>query len=1030
TLTVTLLDYNDNPPKFLPSPNYNARINEMENVMALVIQVSATDADEGQTVSFSIGAATNDAFVISSDGTVQLKAKLDREKKDQEIFEIIARDNGVPQLSSTATVTVTVLDANDNAPIFEPYNVSYGVPENETIGYLVTKFVATDKDIDDFGTVFYTLDGVDNDGSFLIAEKTGEITVAKSLDRETKSLYRLEIVASDSKYSPDVRKVTHSNPISFNIIDIDDSPPIFTSVTPTKPSIPETASLSTLVATLLAEDADDKATDNGRVIYSLTSDTNATSNLGLNMFTINESSGIITPSMSIHGSAGFYYVTVMATNRAQKFNATKKLIIEIVDVNDNVPQFTRPSTNNALTYVQENAEIGTSVFKLEAFDADKGLNGEIRFAVLPLGTNNDGSRAFTVNELSGWITTKDEMNAEVQSRYELKVEAKDQGVPVPFSATLTMIIVVIDKNDHKPEFVGLSVPYPVGVVENQQSCTNVSLAIDRDLNSTYTIICYYLIGSSLLDTFVLNTFTGMLCLNTTLDRESTPFINIVIQALDDCYRTDIITDRIYPFENGQLYPSMFRPTNTDKLWIEIQDFVEDKDTERWGVDYFNATSDYVAHPDNLKQELVGLGILEPFKLFSNGSIKTNMYFKTQMSGFFTVLVKVSDKGGLTDTATLRISLINDDQRLIIVFRRSINSVGEFKEKIVRDLSAQVGVRIVMDSIQTHETELGQADPAQTDMYIHGEDYQTNEVIPASKLLSLIDQKNIKLTGILNEYNVLQIVPAVKIQADSSIEDKLKMALILIAVVLGSVCITLAVVLYYVYRRYHRKLKAATAMAYAPSDSDLFKADIPGTHIHSYENLSDLDDLAVASQSSFEDQEGHSINNAEKIAGSSGGTYVQTNCKKGRQYVVDNDEVDNLSLRDSGIEEKSGPSDKSGYTIYNQIYSEPTDKANKVNRPNKTSKMKNGFASESLKSKSLHPEALTKSHLSKTSKSPTISKINQAAMFDKPHRSSKNRKASVDLELPYMSSASSDDIPTEYLDFKDGLFDRKVAITDL
>lgn len=57
--------------------------------------------------------------------------------------------------------------------------------------------------------------------------------------------------------------------------------------------------------------------------------------------------------MSIHGYAGFYYVTVMATNKAQKFNATKKVVIEIVDVNDNVPQFTRPSTSTAMAYVQE-----------------------------------------------------------------------------------------------------------------------------------------------------------------------------------------------------------------------------------------------------------------------------------------------------------------------------------------------------------------------------------------------------------------------------------------------------------------------------------------------------------------------------------------------------------------------------------------------------------------------------------------------------------------------------------------------------
>lgn len=67
----------------------------------------------------------------------------------------------------------------------------------------------------------------------------------------------------------------------------------------------------------------------------------------------------------------------------------------------------------------QNAEIGTSVFKLEAFDADKGKNGEIHFAISLVNNQYDGSKAFAVNELSGLITTKDEMNAETQSRYEV-----------------------------------------------------------------------------------------------------------------------------------------------------------------------------------------------------------------------------------------------------------------------------------------------------------------------------------------------------------------------------------------------------------------------------------------------------------------------------------------------------------------------------------------------------------------------------------------------------------------------------------
>ncbi|CAL1529751.1 unnamed protein product, partial [Lymnaea stagnalis] len=879
TLTVTILDYNDNPPKFLPSAVYRTSVNEAENVMSIILQVSATDADESQTVTFSIGTTTTDAFAVSSDGTVQLKARLDREKSDTEVFQIIARDNGSPQLSSSATVTVTVLDDNDNSPIFEPHNNSFAVLENVAVGYFVTRLKATDKDIGDYGTVYYTLEGSDNDGSFAIAEKTGDISVARALDRESKAFFRLEVVAKDSKSNLDQQRVTRSDTITINITDVDDNPPKFTSVIPEKPAVPENSNLTFIVAIVSADDADDKTTDNGRIIFSLTTDTNATNGSGVNLFKVNQSTGVITPSVFLNGLSGIYYITVMATNNAQIFNATKRIFIEIIDVNDHIPKFTRPNIDNAVIYVPENSERGTSVFQLEATDEDAGSNGVVHFSIVSMNSDKDGSRVFAVDKVTGLITTTADINAEIQNHYELKLEARDLGIPIPFIATVTMVILVQDKNDHKPEFVGYKVPYPIGIVENQLVCTNVSLAIDRDVNMNFSIICYYLVGSSLLDTFILDKPSGMLCTNTTLDRESTPYVNIVIQALDDCYKTDVVTDKIYPFENGQLYPLMYRPTYTDKLWLEIQvqdvndnapsfkskemtlgvtrvtqfgkfflfqncllvlqDDVEDKDTERWGVDFFNATSPFRAYPDVLKNELEGLGVTEPFKLFNNGSLKTNMYFKPQMSGFFMVDLQVTDKGGLSDTARLRISLINDDQRLIVVFRRTIDTVGPIKDIIVSALSNKIGVRIVVDSIQTHQTDTGQADLAKTDLFIHGEDYKTNEVIPALRLLSMIDQKNAQLITLLNEYNVLQIVPAQQDKVDNSVEEKLKMAVILISVVLGLICIVLAIVLFYVHRRYQRKLKAATAMAYTPSDSDLYKADIPGTQINSFENANPI-----------------------------------------------------------------------------------------------------------------------------------------------------------------------------------------------
>ncbi|XP_035824585.1 cadherin-23 [Aplysia californica] len=878
TLTVTLSDSNDNAPQFSQPGGYTVDVPESESLQSIVLQVSSTDADDGQVITYSIGTATFDAFTISNDGTIRLKNELDREKDDQVEFEVIATDNGVQPLSSTATVTIVVLDANDNAPIFDPnHKVNFEVAEDVAVGFPVTRITATDLDDGDFGTVHYALVGPDTeDGMFAIDEDTGEISVAKELDREVKALYKFEVEATDSMLNPEESESARSR-ITVVIKDVNDNQPEFTQVIPDKPTVPESFQGGQNVATVVANDKDDPTTDSGKILFSLGDDTNATSVTGSPLFQIS-SAGVISASIGLSGYSGFYYVTVVASNPGGPAGTEKQVVIQVLDVNDETPRFVKPSQDNDVAYVMENSETGTFVFQLEAQDNDAGDNGVVRYSILPLPNSDmDGSSQFAVDAVTGIITTVLEVNAELQSRYELRVQAADQGFPTPAKTSLTLIVVVQDKNDHKPEFVGLSAPHVIRMKENETSCANVSLAIDRDLNTTFTVICYYLIGVDVPDKFTLGRQDGQLCLKTPLDRETTPYVNVVILALEECYRSDIPTQMI-SMGIGDLFPAMYRPAHTNKTWIKLQvtdindnppvfrtkdlalgvtrvtqfgkfilelrNDVEDKDTALWGIDYFEITSEFEAHPAALKKELEDLGVKEPFKLFRNGSVKTNMYFKPQMSGFFTVNLRVYDKGRLYDDARLRISLINDDQRLIIIFRRSIDSVGPLKDEIVKRLSDKLNYRIVVDSIQTHETETGAADLAKTDMFIHGEDFETNEVIPAARLLSIIDQKSALLISLLNDYNVLQVIPTYKENLDDGLEDKLKMALILVSVVLGSICVILAIILYYTYKRYQRKLKAATAMAYVnsgcePKESDLYKADIPGTNIHSFENANPI-----------------------------------------------------------------------------------------------------------------------------------------------------------------------------------------------
>ena len=75
-------------------------------------------------------------------------------------------------MSSLATVYVRLLDVNDNNPQFPAHPSLYHVSEDAAIGHVVTTITGTDADVGNFGALFYTLSGVDNDGTFSIIEDT------------------------------------------------------------------------------------------------------------------------------------------------------------------------------------------------------------------------------------------------------------------------------------------------------------------------------------------------------------------------------------------------------------------------------------------------------------------------------------------------------------------------------------------------------------------------------------------------------------------------------------------------------------------------------------------------------------------------------------------------------------------------------------------------------------------------------------------------------------------------------------------
>ncbi|XP_050394981.1 cadherin-23 isoform X6 [Patella vulgata] len=888
TLTVLLEDSNDNAPVFKPSSTYVVNISEGQDIESEALRVEAVDPDKNQQVTYDLDTIGDVNFKIDQQtGIIRIKKKLDRELEPSLTFVVVASDNGNTPMISSATVSVSVLDINDNAPIFLPHPQIYSVGEDAPTGTEVGKVKATDPDDGAFGEVFYLLEGIDSDGTFDIDQDQGVITVSKELDREVKAEYSLVVVATDNKANPKDQRSNRTT-VTIHLEDVNDNAPQYNlNILPSAKFVRESATVGTIVVNILATDKDKG--ENGTVQYFLTGDTNATNAQGQAIFKVDQISGTMSVNADLRTATGVRYVTVNATDKGNpsQYNTTV-LDFTIIDDNDDPPTFIRPDPSNPLVVIEEGQPVNTTIIMISATDDDQGENGQVVYSIIQSKTKQDWKK-FHLDSITGRVSNKEVLDRETQKFYELQVRATDRGKPRNYSTDLSMTIEVKDVNDQEPEFdrSKIETPYKMSVLEesNAECVGNVSIAEDKDFDSNFTIICYYIVSTGLNDTFTLSP-SGNLCLKNSIDRETTPYVYLVIQASSNCYEdrsytiipqnaevppeyndedptllwvnvsiTDI-NDNSPKFKMKELALGITKTTQFGSFVYNLKNEVIDADSNAYGINQFSLISIDI-QPEELRNELDGQ---VPFVLFPNGTVKTNTYFRSTMFGYFILSLVASDKGNKNDTANLRISLINDNQRLKVVFRERVEEVGKFKDDFASELQNITGYRIVVDKVQTHENDAGKPEIDKTDMFIHGEDLSTNEVVPAYDLLRKIDYNAERMVSILNDYNVLTIVPTYIEASNDETEKQLRMALILVSVILGALVIILIVAFYTSRRKYQRKLKAATAMAYGSQDSDLYKLEMPGTNIHSYENanpiylekilLGEMEEDGISHSSSF------------------------------------------------------------------------------------------------------------------------------------------------------------------------------------
>ncbi|PNI63253.1 DCHS2 isoform 3 [Pan troglodytes] len=553
TAQIVILDVNDHNPTFMSFPI--AHVKEDVTVGSLVHHITAHDPDEGRNgkVTYSILSGNeNMTFMLDeSSGLLTTTCPLDYEMKTQHILTVLALDDGTPALSSSQTLTVTVLDVNDEAPVFKQHLYEASVKENQNPGEFVTRVEALDRDSgvnsklqfeimpgasfesfkinSDTGEVVtttildreiqevFTLRDGNTDECFAINEMSGELSTTRALDREQISNFTLAILCSDLG-DPPRSSVIH---LQVRVLDANDHSPSF----PTlyyQSSVREDAEVGTVVLVLSAVDKDEGL--NGQTEYFLTDEASGA-------FTIDPMSGTLKTSNTLDREARSQHTfSAVARDCSIQGSRSTTVIIKVyvTDVNDNDPVLEQ---NPFDVFLFPQSPTNQTTVIVRADDLDLGPNGTVVFSFA------ETQSMFSIDKYTGEIQFQQNPSSEYFPIW-LQLKVTDQGIPA--RTTTGLLVIHMEGEDVKISFSHHL--YKGLVTENCEAdslpgviVTHVSVH-DVDLNSAF--IFSFAKESNPGTKFAIDQNTGVVVLVKTLDFEEMTEYELLIQISDSVHHTE------------------------------------------------------------------------------------------------------------------------------------------------------------------------------------------------------------------------------------------------------------------------------------------------------------------------------------------------------------------------------------------------------------------------------------------------------------------------------------------------------------
>ncbi|XP_015225068.1 PREDICTED: protocadherin alpha-8-like, partial [Cyprinodon variegatus] len=346
-IIVEVVDINDNSPVFTKEV-YSTSIDENISIGTIIIQVNATDLDQGANseISYSFGNEVDsklmELFSINENtGEIKVIGQIDFEKSNIYEIDIQASDKGQVPLTSDKTVIIRVTDVNDNPPEIEVTSFTSLIREDSKIGTTVALISVNDLDSGINGKVICT---IKEDVPFSLTQSLQEnmyaIETKSHLDRETISHYDVTIIAKDAGDPPFLTEKT----MQFVVSDVNDNVPEFIS-SPYRVYIPENNSPGGSVFSVKAYDRDDG--DNALISYHILN-TKGSNNKITSFLNINAETGDIVAlkSFDFEDLKTFQFHVIAADSGTPSLSRNVTVNVFILDQNDNPPVILYPISSN------------------------------------------------------------------------------------------------------------------------------------------------------------------------------------------------------------------------------------------------------------------------------------------------------------------------------------------------------------------------------------------------------------------------------------------------------------------------------------------------------------------------------------------------------------------------------------------------------------------------------------------------------------------------------------------------------------